>query len=446
MLPGIGSAAALAYAAMVATFPDEHMYLATNWLHGIAPLNTLKLHGEDLIDDTKLAHILKKNESSSDEPRWVASFSVSDRDLTGADLGDADVRQVDFSGAILNRVKLDRAWADNAHFVYSDLQGASIWAAQLRGALLDHSKLQGASLNLAQLQGASLVEAQLQGASLDSVGLQGGSLDDAQLQGASLDDVHLQAASLDSAGLQGASLDHAQLHGATLDSAGLQGASLVGAKLQGTSFRNVFVWRADGGAANWKDTRVAGVNIGPKKRCYEPGPPPIGYDKDKVCNWTADTFEDLKRLIAKQIPEGYRREAAMKRIEERLDPGKNLPGEEEMAKIWTDHSPTPVVHKTYAEAMRAIASASEDYENSLAEQWHEIGCADEGAPYVLRALLRRLDDRDISPFASISPERAKLAADFLDESHCLGAHGLSEADRAKLKKIAATGTPPAPKP
>jgi hypothetical protein len=32
--PGIGSAMALAYAAMVATFPDEHMYLATHWLHG----------------------------------------------------------------------------------------------------------------------------------------------------------------------------------------------------------------------------------------------------------------------------------------------------------------------------------------------------------------------------------------------------------------------------
>jgi Pentapeptide repeats (8 copies) len=161
---------ALAYAVVVATFPDEHMYLAR--LHGIAPVNTLKLHGEDLIDDAKLAHILEKNESSSDEPRWVASFSASDRDLTGADLGDADVRHVDFSGAILNRAHLDRAWAENAHFVYAELQGASIWTAQLRGALLDHAQLQGAALLNAQLQGTSLDDAHFEAASLDSAGLQ----------------------------------------------------------------------------------------------------------------------------------------------------------------------------------------------------------------------------------------------------------------------------------
>ena len=68
IVPGIGSAAALAYAVAVATFPDEHMYLATDWLHGdtypnfsngpleshgrpiwygwIAAVNTLQLRGE----------------------------------------------------------------------------------------------------------------------------------------------------------------------------------------------------------------------------------------------------------------------------------------------------------------------------------------------------------------------------------------------------------------
>ena len=37
-------------------------------------------------------------------------------------------------------------------------------------------------------------------------------------------------------------------------------------------------------------------------------------------------------------------------------------------------------------------------------------------------------------------------AAFLDEAHCAGAHGLSEADKAKLKEIAAPAPPPAPKP
>jgi hypothetical protein len=113
--PGVLSAVALAYAVMVATFPDERMYLATHWLHGesyrdmlngqlksrdspnwyalIAPINTLYLYREDLIDDTKLAHILEKN---ADEGRWDAILLLAGRDLTGADLSVADVRHVDF--------------------------------------------------------------------------------------------------------------------------------------------------------------------------------------------------------------------------------------------------------------------------------------------------------------------------------------------------------------
>jgi hypothetical protein len=104
---GVLSAAALTYAVVVATFPDERMYASTYWLHGstyldpwsgetsspnrpnlyplIAPVNTLALRGEDLIDDAKLAHILEKNESSTDA-RWVATWSLANRDLTGADL------------------------------------------------------------------------------------------------------------------------------------------------------------------------------------------------------------------------------------------------------------------------------------------------------------------------------------------------------------------------
>jgi hypothetical protein len=68
----------------------------------------------------------------------------------------------------------------------------------------------------------------------------------------------------------------------------------------------------------------------------------------------------------------------------------------------------------------------------------------EGAPYVLRALLARLHG-DVSPFAEDSPEKTKLAAAFLDEN-CAGAHGLSEKDKAELKKIAAPAAAQAPKP
>ncbi|HEY4847316.1 MAG TPA: pentapeptide repeat-containing protein [Methylocella sp.] len=433
--PGAGSAAALAYAVAVATFPDEHIYLATNWLHGIAPVSTLDLQREDLIDDAKLAHIIEKGESSTGAQRWVATLPLAGRDLTRADLDGADVRHVDFSGAILNRATLGRSWAKSARLDNAQLQGASLKGAQLQGASLNDAQLQGASLDAAQLQGASLDEAQLRGASLNHAQLQGASLDDADLQGASLDGAKLQGASLKSAQLQGASLVYAQLQGTSLDGAQLQGASLSysplwglliggffsgGAQLQGASFVDACVWRADASNAAWGDTRVEL----PKA------------DKLHECDWTSDRFAALKQLIAKQVSEGDPtraaiKRAAMERIEQRLDPTKALEGEKDMAKIWAvreSEAPTP-----------------EAYAKGLAGQWRKAGCAAEGAPYVLRALLARLHG-DVSPFAEDSPEKTKLAAAFLDEAHCAGAHGLSEADKAKLKEIAAPAPPPAPKP
>jgi hypothetical protein len=51
------------------------------------------------------------------------------------------------------------------------------------------------------------------------------------------------------------------------------------------------------------------------------------------------------------------------------------------------------------------------------------------------------------PRIPIQSDAAKArAAAFLDEAHCAGAHGLSEADKAKLKEIAAPAAPQAPKP
>lgn len=86
------------------------------------------------------------------------------------------------------------------------------------------------------------------------------------------------------------------------------------------------------------------------------------------------------------------------------------------------------------------------------------GCAADGAPYVVRALLRRLkgshpegllvvmgSDSELSPFANDSPEVPKLAAAFLDKD-CVGARGLNEAEIAMLRKIAAPAAPIAPKP
>jgi hypothetical protein len=85
-------------------------------------------------------------------------------------------------------------------------------------------------------------------------------------------------------------------------------------------------------------------------------------------------------------------------------------------------------------------------EKSLAGEWRKTGCAAEGAPYVLHALIVRLGNHFTSRFRDQSDEARALASDFLDEAHCPGAHVLSDDDKAVLKKIAASAAPQAPKP
>jgi hypothetical protein len=62
---------------------------------------------------------------------------------------------------------------------------------------------------------------------------------------------------------------------------------------------------------------------------------------------------------------------------------------------------------------------------------------------VLQGLVRQLSDTWSSPFRDQSAEAKALAADFLYKD-CAGAHGLSEADKAKLKAIRDTAAPAAP--
>jgi uncharacterized protein YjbI with pentapeptide repeats len=346
-------------------------------------------------------------------------LDLAGRDLTGAELSFADIRHVNFTHAILRNANLRYVRATQACFSHADLGGAELEGAQLQGARLNGAylpdslfgvQLQGAdlydvhllpsSLDHAQLQGANLAGAWLQGHSLNDVHLEGASLDGADLQGALLNDVHLQGASLDDAHLVGVSLDKVNLQGALLDGAYLQGASLDHAQLQGASFVDVCVWRADARRAAWEDTRVV---VHPTTA--------LKADKVPKCDLTGAVFGD----------------AATKRIKQRLDP-KPVEGEDEMEKFWAARerkSPTP---KAYAK--------------SLAGQWRKIGCVEEGAPYVLQGVVAHLtSDPNHSPFRDQSDAAKALAAAFLDEAHCPGAHGLSEAAKVALKKIASKAAP-----
>jgi hypothetical protein len=132
-----------------------------------------------------------------------------------------------------------------------------------------------------------------------------------------------------------------------------------------------------------------------------------------ACEWTAKLFADLKGVIM-ALPE-ERRDAALKQIEV-LDPDATVDGEARIASQLT----------TLAQSPPAPAA----YDNGLAEALRRTGCHKDGAPYVIRGLLRSLKRR----LADGGPARA-LATAFLDEPNCAGAHGLSGDDKAILRQM-----------
>ena len=106
-------------AIVIATFPDEHMYLTTNWLHGDAHWDLVTGELEWSSRPKWYSRITFANslDLDSEDLSGVASFPpLKGRDLTEANLSDADIRHVDFSSSTLNRANFARARAEPAHF------------------------------------------------------------------------------------------------------------------------------------------------------------------------------------------------------------------------------------------------------------------------------------------------------------------------------------------
>jgi uncharacterized protein YjbI with pentapeptide repeats len=386
--------------------------------------NRLVLPGFDAIDHARFDSEAKIEAASE-------TVSLRARHLEGAILIGAKLRKADLTAALLQGAQLDHSDLRGAKFDCGNnqehppqqcarLQGASLIEANLQGAALKYGELQGAILNFANLQGAKLGGAQLQGATLDGAKLQGAQLDDAKLQGAALGIAQLQGATLDGAALQGAALDSAELqvtslvladlrgaslhstsfNGALLQQTQLDGASLYSTKFKGARLSSVWVWRVDNGWADLENAWVEGV---------------------KTVKTSPEDFEHLKKMIATQVPEGDMRDAAMARIEDSLDPIKVQDRESEMAKAWEVRVNSPTTKDL------------EIFEQHHAEIWQETGCVAEEAPYVIRGLLVRL--KGLPPPFTLEIIASALAKAFLDEKHCAGAQGLTDAEKAELKEI-----------
>jgi hypothetical protein len=201
-------------------------------------------------------------------------------------------------------------------------------------------------------------------------------------------------------------------------SAELQGADLSGVRLEGASLRNVFVWRADARSANAKGAWIDTVVSEPKQFCGNRNGP-------AGCDWSNVWWSDFKKGIEHEVPEGVLRAEILKRLDPRLDPAKPLKDEVEITQRWAE--------------LQSSSLTLSAYEGELFNQWQRIGCAVDGAPYVLTGLIHTLQAHT-SPFKYDSPQLARLEAEFLKED-CAGGRGLSEDTKGILKALIATAHP-----
>jgi hypothetical protein len=327
------------------------------------------------------------------------SVSLRGRSLKGAVLTFAHLRNADFTGASLAR----------ANFIGADPRGAKL-ECELTGGWLFSPGHNEKDRICAQLRDTNFYHAQLQGAALSG----------AQLQGAVLLGAQLQGAALDSAQLQGAALLGAQLQGAVLDRAQLQGAVLSNTRLEGASLRYNFVWRTSPPPSNTNGAFVDAPT--PEPKYSELNCPFV-----ELCDWSETSYAALKSLIENSVSAGPQRDQALRQIATLEKPP--YVADEASAKAWTDL------------AKESARSAGSDL-STLTKMFKEIGCAADGAPYVIGGLIRRQDYL----FEAKLAQKAEVAAAFLDEAKCPGAHGLSEESKARLQEIRNRGLPAPPGP
>ena len=135
------------------------------------------------------------------------------------------------------------AWRDENPQIHPDLSGAYLGEADLRGADLSGANLNGAVLYGANLSGADLHRADLRGASLSGAHLSWAYLGEADLRSADLSGANLSGAELYGADFSWADLSRANLSGAALQSSTLVETDFTDADLTGCHIYGVSAWR-----------------------------------------------------------------------------------------------------------------------------------------------------------------------------------------------------------
>ena len=171
----------------------------------------------------------------------------TDRDLDeamangGPDFSDADLRRMNFAGAIL-----EGADFTNANLVDSDFKGASLKGANFKGAKLGNANLTEADLSNAVFENTTLSITRPANPNYPSL--------DPHTRGANLTGAKLDGATLNFTGadLRRTNFTGTNLEGADFTDANLSGASLRGALLRGVNLKGANIRDADTAEVQWR--------------------------------------------------------------------------------------------------------------------------------------------------------------------------------------------------
>jgi uncharacterized protein YjbI with pentapeptide repeats/predicted nucleic acid-binding Zn ribbon protein len=204
-----------------------------------ADLSEANLSGANLSEANLSGANLKETNLSQAN---LSQANLSGADLKEANLFDADLSQADLSGVNLKEAKIDETtqFSDKWRLVWEivdqgaagrDLSEADLSEANLFGADLSEANLSEANLYKADLFEANLSEADLSKANLSETDLSEADLSRANLSGANLRRTGLLGADLSGANLSEADLIEADLIEADLSQASLRRTGLLGADL-----------------------------------------------------------------------------------------------------------------------------------------------------------------------------------------------------------------------
>ncbi|NJK99184.1 MAG: pentapeptide repeat-containing protein [Spirulinaceae cyanobacterium SM2_1_0] len=187
--------------------------------------------------------------------------NLSGADLSRADLCDASLHVARLSAANLSGANLSRARLNVANLIQADLNRAKLNDADLLHAELVRANLSRADLSGANLSHANLHEAQLYRTNLSRANLAAVNLRHCSGSEANFAEAILSSASLNRADLSGACLSEADLSRANLSLANLTGADLRGANLRWADLSGAKLHLADLSEAKLSGANLTGADL-----------------------------------------------------------------------------------------------------------------------------------------------------------------------------------------